>query len=71
MNETSAPSISTTPALSGAVLVLIQFDVCEELRLDKLQQAVANRAQIVPQPKIKHSVPAYVRYQRPPVVAPA
>ncbi|MGA3130889.1 MAG: hypothetical protein ABSD59_08825 [Terracidiphilus sp.] len=60
-----------TPAqtsLSGSVLVLIQFDVCEELRLDQLQQAVDART--VPQPKIKHSVPAYVRYQRPPVVGP-
>jgi len=60
-----------TPAqtsLSGSVLVLIQFDVCEELRLDQLQQAVDART--VQQPKIKHSVPAYVRYQRPPVVGP-
>jgi hypothetical protein len=68
MSETAAPSTSLTPPLSGSVLVLIQFDVCEELRLDKLQQAV--NARTVPQPKIKHSVPAYVRYQRPPVVAP-
>jgi hypothetical protein len=68
VGETAAPSISITPALSGSVLVLIQFDVCEELRLEKLQQAV--NARTVPQPKIKHSVPAYVRYQRPPVVAP-
>jgi len=66
VSETAATTI--VPALSGAVLVLIQFDVCEELRLDKLQQAV--NARTVPQPKIKHSVPAYVRYQRPPVVAP-
>jgi hypothetical protein len=66
--ETAAPSVQVTPALSGSVLVLIQFDVSEELRLDKLQQAV--NARTVPQPKIKHSVPAYVRYQRPPVVAP-
>jgi hypothetical protein len=60
-----------TPAqtsFSGSVLVLIQFDVCEELRLDQLQQAVDART--VQQPKIKHSVPAYVRYQRPPVVGP-
>ena len=64
---------TTTPippqiALTGSVLVLIQFDVCEELRLDQLQQAVDART--VQQPKIKHSVPAYVRYQRPPVVGP-
>jgi hypothetical protein len=48
--------------------VLIQFDVCEELRLDQLQQAV--NARTVQQPKTKHSVPTYVRYHRPPVVEP-
>ena len=61
----------STPAqasLTGSVLVLIQFDVCEELRLDLLQKAVDART--VQQPKIKHGVPAYVRYQRPPVVGP-
>ena len=70
MNAT-VPTLSSAPAqtaLSGSVLVLIQFDVCEELRLDKLQQAVDART--VQQPKIKHSVPSYVRYQRPPVVGP-
>lgn len=54
--------------LTGSVLVLIQFDVSEELRLDQLQLAVDART--VQQPKVKHSVPAYVRYQRPPVVGP-
>ena len=40
----TAPSIAATAAsLSGFVLVLIQFDVCEELRLDLLQQAVSAR----------------------------
>jgi hypothetical protein len=61
-------SSATPTALSGSVLVLIQFDVCEELRLDQLQLAVDART--VQQPKIKHSVPSYVRYQRPPVVGP-
>jgi hypothetical protein len=70
---TTAPDSTSTqpsapPQLCGSVLVLIQFDVCEELRLDQLQQAVDART--VRQPKIKHSVPAYVRYQRPPVVGP-
>jgi hypothetical protein len=64
---TSAPTLSPSP-LNGSVLVLIQFDVCEELRLDRLQQAM--NARTVQQPKIKHSVPAYVRYQRPPVAEP-
>lgn len=62
----------TTPTsgavLSGSVLVLIQFDVCEELRLDQLQQAVSART--LQQPSMKHTAPSYVRYQRPPVVGP-
>ena len=57
-----------TTSLSGFVLVLIQFDVCEELRLDLLQQSVSART--VQKPSIKQPTPAYVRYQRPPVVGP-
>jgi hypothetical protein len=64
----TADLTSRSAPLTGSVLVLIQFDVCEELRLDLLQQAV--NARTVQQPKIKHSVPAYVRYHRPPVVGP-
>jgi hypothetical protein len=63
----SAP-IPPKASISGSVIVLIQFDVCEEIRLDRLQQTM--NARTVPQPKIKHSVPAYVRYQRPPVAEP-
>jgi hypothetical protein len=54
--------------LSGFVLVLIQFDVCEELRLDLLQQSVSART--LQQPSLKPAAPSYVRYQRPPVVGP-
>lgn len=54
--------------MNGSVLVLIQFDVCEELRLDQLQRA--NEGAIQRQPKMKHAAPAYVRYERPPVVEP-
>ena len=64
----TAPNTLATPCLRGSVLVLIQFDVCEELRLDQLQQAVNARTQ--PQPSMKQSAPAYVRYHRPPVVGP-
>jgi len=63
----SSPS-SAAPILSGSVLVLIQFDVCEELRLDQLQQSVSART--LQQPSMKHAAPAYVRYQRPPVIGP-
>ncbi len=55
--------------LTGSVRVLIQFDVCEEIRLDRLQQIIESRT--VQQPNLKHAAPAYVRYQRPPVVVAA
>ncbi len=48
--------------------MLIQFDVCEEFRLDRLQQMVSARP--VARPGMKQLAPAYVRYQRPPVVEP-
>jgi hypothetical protein len=68
---TALPTLPQT-SLCGSVLVFIQFDVCEEIRLDLLQQAAESSvaARTVPQPNIKHSVPAYVRYQRPPVAEP-
>src|SRR6202795_2900429 len=55
-------------ALHGSVLVLIQFDVCEEIKLDKLRQIFGART--VEQPSFKHPAPGYVRYQRPPVLEP-
>jgi hypothetical protein len=55
--------------LRGSVLVLLQFDVCEAIRLDQLQELVSARK--VDKPSMKHPAPGYVRYQRPPVVVPA
>jgi hypothetical protein len=63
--------MQTTPTgtiLAGSVLVLIQFDVCEEIELDQLQRIIS--AVKVAQPALKHPTPGYVRYQRPPVVEP-
>src|SRR5262249_39726818 len=60
--------LSTQPALQGSVLVLIQFDVCEEIRLDQLREMLGAHA--LEQPSFKHPAPGYVRYQRPPVVEP-
>ena len=60
--------VAVEPALRGSVLVLIQFDVCEEIRLDQLRQILGART--VAQPSFKHPAPGYVRYQRPPVVEP-
>jgi hypothetical protein len=70
-SQVSQPSASAPSAadLTGWVLVLIQFDVCEEIRLDRLQQVINSRT--VQQPNLKHAAPAYVRYQRPPVVVTA
>src|ERR1700693_91455 len=60
--------LDVEPALRGSVLVLIQFDVCEEIRLDELRQIFGART--VEHPSFKHPAPGYVRYQRPPVVEP-
>src|ERR1700737_2710842 len=64
----SMVALLVEPALRGSVLVLIQFDVCEEIRLDELRQIFGART--LEQPSFKHPAPGYVRYQRPPVVEP-
>ena len=67
--ETSRQAEVREPGpLQGAVLVLIQFDVCEEIKLDQLRQIFGARKQA--QPSFKHPAPWYVRYERPPVVEP-
>ncbi len=60
------PSIANarTP-LTGSVLILIQFDVCEEIRLDELRRIIGARTQQLP---LKNTAPTYVQYQRTPVV---
>ena len=68
MYVTSATSHPALPILTGSVLVLIQFDVCEELRLDHLRNVRAGAVQR--QPSMKTAAPAYVRYERPPVMEP-
>jgi hypothetical protein len=59
----SCTQSSAPRPLRGSVLVLIQFDVCEEIRLDALRHIVGARTA---QASFKKA-PAYVRYQRPPV----
>jgi hypothetical protein len=49
--------------LRGSVLVMIQFDVCEEIRLDILRNLLGARTAEA----VFKKAPAYVRYQRPPV----
>ncbi len=56
---------SQDKTLQGSVLVLIQFDVSEEIRLDLLRTIFGARRQ---EASFKHPAPGYVRYERPPVV---
>jgi hypothetical protein len=60
-------TMASEKALRGSVLVLIQFDVSEEIRLDELRSILGARRQDA---SFKHPAPGYVRYQRPPVVEP-
>jgi len=63
--QTLATSAQSTPApLRGSIHVLIQFDVCEEIRLDELRKIFGARTA---EASFKHQAPGYVRYQRPPV----
>ncbi|MBV8476897.1 MAG: hypothetical protein JOZ36_09545, partial [Acidobacteria bacterium] len=55
----------TERSVHGSLLVLMQFDVCEEIRLDQLREIFGARRQ---EATFKHPAPAYVRYERPPVV---
>ena len=59
-----AAPLSAAAPLRGSVLVLIQFDVCEEIRLDVLRNIFGARTADA---SFKHQAPGYVRYQRPPV----
>src|ERR1039458_7343005 len=60
-------AIAQNKSVQGSVLVLIQFDVCEEINLDSLRDIFGARRQAS---SVKHPVRGYVRFQRPPVVEP-
>ena len=65
LSTTVQESTQNKPAgpLRGVVLVLIQYDVCEEIRLDELRKIFPARKAEVALKK----APSYVRYQRAPV----
>jgi hypothetical protein len=55
--------------LQGSVLVLLQFDVCEEIKLDRLRDILSART--VPhtvEPRLKHPAQGNIHYERPPIV---
>jgi len=60
--ETTRPAPATP--LRGSVLVMIQYDVCEEIRLDALRNIFGARTA---EATFKSQAPGYVRYQRTPV----
>ena len=68
--QTRRGSAPPDGVITGAVFVLIQFDVCEEIELNRLSESIGggSGARTVAQPSMKHPAPGYVRYQRPPVV---
>jgi hypothetical protein len=65
LSPASAATHTLDKTLQGSVLVLIQFDVSEEIRLDALRDIFGARRQDA---SFKHPAPGYVRYQRPPVM---
>jgi hypothetical protein len=64
MDETLHPADTT---LHGSVLVLLQFDVSETIRLDYLQNLIQARTV---EPGLTRPAQGNIRYQRPPVVEP-
>jgi hypothetical protein len=51
--------------LEGSALALVLFDVCEEIDVEKLKTISGARRS---EPPLKSGPPAYVRFERPPVV---
>ncbi|HEY1272576.1 MAG TPA: hypothetical protein VGF08_11350, partial [Terriglobales bacterium] len=70
ISDVSAPirkEAVAEPCVHGSLLVLMQFDVCEEIRLDQLKEIVGARRV---EASFKNAAPSYVRYERAPVVEP-
>jgi hypothetical protein len=65
VQQTTKTAPAASAPLRGSILLLFQYDVCEEIRLDVIRQLLqARKAQAT----FKSSqAPGYVRYQRPPV----
>ena len=66
-SSAQSAAIAQNKSLQGSVLVLIQFDVCEEINLDALRDIFGARRQ---EASFKHPAPGYVRFERAPVVEP-
>jgi hypothetical protein len=60
--QVAPPAVAT---LQGSILVLILYDVCEEIQLEELRRIFGARTVA---PAFKSAAPEYVRFVRPPVV---
>lgn len=61
-----APPQGEEAILRGSVLVMLQFDVCEAIRLDKVRESIRDGKRT--QPGARPPAPGTVRYERPPVL---
>src|SRR5260370_22995849 len=55
------------PPLRGSFWVFVQYDVAEQIQLDRLRDIIG-AAPPGREPTFKHPAPEYVRFERPPVV---
>src|SRR5579871_4456467 len=51
----------------GSLLVFVQFDVAEQIHLDRVRGLIASEPPRR-EPSFKHPAPEYVRFENPPVV---
>jgi hypothetical protein len=66
--EVQPEQVQTRQApLQGSVLVLILYDVCEEIQLEELRRIIGAKTVA---PTFKSAAPEYVRFARPPIVEP-
>jgi hypothetical protein len=59
--------MATDSNLQGSIIVLMLYDVAEEIKLDDLRQLIEGTRL---SPSFKHPAPGYVRFERPPVIEP-
>jgi len=55
------------PEFRGSILVMMLYDVCEEIDLAVLQKQISGDRQAS---VFKHATPEYVRFERPPIIEP-
>src|SRR5579884_1825147 len=57
----------TPSTISGALVAMFLYDICEEIRLDELR-TILGLAPAGREPSFRQPAPAYVQFDRPPVL---